>query len=86
MRLNKEEYLTYVDAEDEIEDMVCDGVLDIFVDPIGNFHYIPSKETLEMFGNTVIPQFADFGQFLQCRGLCIDKYRLYMQAVRKRNR
>lgn len=83
----KNEYYKYLDVEDELEDMVFDGVLDILVDQNGTFHYIPSKNTMKSLGiYAKEAKSCDFSMFLKVRGLNINTFRLYLSMTKRKRK
>jgi hypothetical protein len=77
-------YKDYILAENELEDMITDGVVDISVDKTGIFHYHPSKQSLDAIkGFNVKPKYATFADILTTRGLDIHKYIRYKNIMRR---
>jgi hypothetical protein len=81
------DYSRYLDAEDELEDMILDGILEIYVDSTGRFYYFPSEKTMKALGEFAKDaKFCDFSVFLEHRGLSINTFRLYKDLYKKRNK
>jgi hypothetical protein len=80
------DYVKYLDAEDELEDMICDGIIEIYVDVSGSFHYYPSKFALQFLGQyTNDIKMYNFSKFLELRGLDINKFGMYRNLMKKRH-
>jgi hypothetical protein len=79
------DYKKYLNAEDELEDMILDGVLDIYVDSNGCFHYHASQATQNALPPTVECKFTTFANMLQKRGLNINRYNRYKYMLRRMN-
>jgi len=80
------QYLEYIQAEQDLESMVKDGVIDILVDKIGIFYYFPSQVSIDALnGLNVKPKECTFAEMLDRRGLNIDKYNRFKRIVRRFN-
>ena len=80
------DYMEYVKAEDDLEAMIKDGILDIFVDINGVFEYYPSSKTIESLGSfasRIKPKPMTFAQMLERRNLNINRYIRYKQMLRR---
>lgn len=79
------DYLRYMKAESELEDMIFDGVLDVYVDEDGSFHYKASKTTMMAFPPTVKANFTTFKTILEKYNLNINRYNRYKYMLRRMN-
>jgi hypothetical protein len=83
------DFMRYLDEEKNLEDMIKDEVLDIFVDQHGIFHYYISDKTKNLLGDSVMkhfkPSFATFADMLQLRGLSINRYNRYKTMLRRKS-
>ena len=78
------DYIEYVNAENDLESMIRDHVIEIHVDEGGTFFYYPSKLSLDaMVGLKVTPRHSTFAELLSRRGLNIDKYNRYKTLMRR---
>lgn len=83
------DYLRYMDAEEDLEAMIKDNVIDIHVDSDGQFHYAPSKQSIDninSMGINYTTSFATFIDMLAKQGLNIKRYKHYIRMLRKKNR
>jgi hypothetical protein len=79
------DYQKYLNTEDELEDMIIDGVLDIYVDSDGSFHYHASEATRAALPPDVKCKFTTFANMLHKRGLNINRYNRYKYMLRRMN-
>jgi hypothetical protein len=77
------DYKEYLMAEDELEMMIKDNVVDIYVSDSGEFHYYPSKCTLDALGGKITGKFSTFKEMLARRNLNIDRYNRYKHMLRR---
>lgn len=83
---NNINFRQYVDAEMDLFDMITDGVIDIYVDSKGIFHYFPSKRICDELGEFVkLANFRTFSDILSARGLNINTYTHFKNRLRKLN-
>lgn len=82
------DYIKYMNQEDDLEAMIQDEILDIYVDPNGIFHYYISDKTKNMLGDTLKyfkPTFATFADILETKGLTINRYNRYKIMLRRKS-
>jgi hypothetical protein len=79
------DYLRYLDTESDLESMIADNVLDIYVDEKGTFHYITTQEILNSLPHGYKAKMATFADMLSLRGLNINRYNRYKQMLRRMN-
>jgi hypothetical protein len=79
------DYKKYLNTEDELEDMIIDGVLDVYVDSDGSFHYHASQAAQAALPPTVKCKFTTFTNMLEKRGLNINRYNRYKYMLRRMN-
>lgn len=83
------DFMMYIRAEDDLECMVKDNVVDIYVDNNGEFHYTPSKQSIDninSMGINYTASSATFTDMLAKQGLNIKRYKHYIRMLRKKNR
>jgi len=79
------DYQKYLNAEDDLEDMIRDEVLDIYVYTDGTFHYHASQATKAALPPDVKCKFTTFAHMLEKRGLSINRYNRYKYMLRRMN-
>lgn len=79
------EFSQYVTVEDELEEMIKDDILDIYVDEYGNFYYMLRKEIAEaVIGESSLsPKMTNFANMLKRRNLDINKYNRFKSMFRR---
>jgi hypothetical protein len=82
------DFKPYTDAEDDLEAMLLDNIIEIMVDDCGLFHYHPSKASIDaihgMSGfEKLAPKSCTFADMLFRRGLNINNYNRFKSLLRK---
>lgn len=76
----------YLRVEDELEDMITDNVVDIYVDRDGSFSYYPSKISIQALNGVKFePKHSTFATMLERQNLSINRYNRYKAMFRKSN-
>lgn len=79
------EYSLYIEAENDLEDMIRDDILNIFVDENGVFHYEVTDTVIKALPEGYTPRMSTFADILAKRNLNIDKYNRYRLILRRKN-
>lgn len=79
------DFMEYTQAENDLETMIKDEIVEIYVDNRGTFHYYPSNKLIESLGqfkDSISKRFTTFAEMLHIRNLNIDRYNRYKKMLR----
>jgi len=79
------EFHDYLKVENDLEDMICDEILDIYVDTDGTFHYVVTDAIKSQLPEGYCGKMSTFADILSKRNLNISKYNRYRMMLRKKN-